>query len=256
MEMHTCSQPCNRKLQCGKHRCRLNCHAGPCPPCLEIASLEEIRCRCGKTVIEPPIPCGYPTVPDCWEQCSVPRECGHPADHYCHEDGPCPPCVTLVQKMCLGGHKVMPFKTPCHQPAVSCGEVCGKPLPCGVHNCTRVCHGGPCAPEATGESCGDPCWKMMQCGHVCTQPCHGKTPCPMEKCTVQFSVECKCGTVHKVMCAEYRKAVQDSKQEYADAQREWALAQQQLSAAGLPPGTPPLILSQPFKARTIQSCCA
>jgi len=32
----------------------------------------------------------------------------------------------------------------CHLKDISCGNPCGKPLPCGLHNCTRPCHRSPC----------------------------------------------------------------------------------------------------------------
>jgi len=39
---------------------------------------QEVRCRCGLTVIEPPILCGDSRVPKCTLPCSIPRECGRP----------------------------------------------------------------------------------------------------------------------------------------------------------------------------------
>ncbi|ORY50909.1 hypothetical protein BCR33DRAFT_641501, partial [Rhizoclosmatium globosum] len=49
---HHCDLLCDRILKCGKHKCALDCHRGPCPPCIE-ASFEPVSCACGKTTLEP-----------------------------------------------------------------------------------------------------------------------------------------------------------------------------------------------------------
>lgn len=66
----SCGLPCNMNLPCGRHRCILPCHKGPC--------LKE-----GQT---------------CTQPCTTPRSlCGHNCAGPCH-DGPCPdtPCKEMV----------------------------------------------------------------------------------------------------------------------------------------------------------------
>jgi transcriptional repressor NF-X1 len=46
-EVPTCGAPCYRVKSCGKHRCLLTCHSGPCPPC---DSPVEHKCHCGREV--------------------------------------------------------------------------------------------------------------------------------------------------------------------------------------------------------------
>lgn len=77
----------------------------------------------------------------------------------------------------FSGHGVQ-FSMPCFQPVLSCGRVCGHPLPNCSHTCQRSCHGGNCLePTASGESvplvCTQPCQKPRpDCGHPCSLPCH------------------------------------------------------------------------------------
>ena len=86
----------------------------------------QVICHCGRTVLEPPIPCG--TRINCVHQCMRdPPSCGHPrAPHSCHEDpSACPPCPFLTGKICACGKKVVD-NVRCSQEKVSCGVVCGK----------------------------------------------------------------------------------------------------------------------------------
>jgi hypothetical protein len=108
-------------------------------------SLEALHCTCGRTTIEPPVPCGAP-IPTCSHLCSIARPCGHPqaAWHTCHV-GPCPPCTHSTDRPCAGGHEIKHI--PCHIQEVVCTRKCGKLLPCGTHTCEKVCHYGPCVSE-------------------------------------------------------------------------------------------------------------
>ncbi|XP_063241650.1 protein shuttle craft [Bacillus rossius redtenbacheri] len=75
----SCGLPCNAALPCGRHRCVLPCHAGPC--------LREGQ--------------------KCTQPCTAPRTlCGHPCSAPCHE-GPCPstPCKEMVKVTCECGHR-------------------------------------------------------------------------------------------------------------------------------------------------------
>jgi transcriptional repressor NF-X1 len=123
-------QLCGRTLKCGKHTCQALCHRGPCPSCLE-AVFDEISCSCGRTVLQPPQPCGT-RPPECRFECTKPQTCGHPiVQHQCHaEDVPCPKCPFLVEKSCICGKKSLQNQ-PCWFEEVRCGLPCGKELKCG-----------------------------------------------------------------------------------------------------------------------------
>lgn len=137
---HICMRICGRPLACGEHTCELLCHTGRCPACTHV-TYDAISCRCGRTVAQPPIPCGT-ILPACPYPCTIERPCGHNDRHLCHF-GECPPCIALVDKMCSGGHRIMK-NVPCNMESISCGATCGKVLPCGEHTCQMRCHAGDC----------------------------------------------------------------------------------------------------------------
>lgn len=162
---HRCALPCGRTLSCQVHRCEELCHTGHCAPC-PIVSFEELRCECGAEVALPPVRCGTKP-PACSAPCRRGRACGHPPHHSCHA-AECPPCVVLTTKRCHGGHEER--KTiPCSQDEFSCGLPCGKPLPCGKHTCIKTCHKGPCDTSKCTQPCNE---KRPSCGHPCAAPCH------------------------------------------------------------------------------------
>ena len=122
---HECDLVCGKLLTCGNHQCEEKDHRGLCPPCLR-SSFEEMVCNCGRTVLDPPIPCG--TRISCPFPCvRPPPTCGHPrTQHACHEDpAPCPPCPYLATKQCACGKKMVD-NVRCSQDKVSCGTACGK----------------------------------------------------------------------------------------------------------------------------------
>lgn len=122
---HECDLVCGKPLTCGNHVCEERDHKGPCPSCLR-SSFEEMVCYCGRTVLDPPIPCG--TRINCRYPCNrPPLACGHPkTQHACHEDPtPCPPCPFLTTKLCACGKKTVD-NVRCSQEKVSCGTTCGK----------------------------------------------------------------------------------------------------------------------------------
>lgn len=211
--LHACNVPCNKPLSCGgqDHFCPLNCHRGPCPPCLR-STFEEVSCHCGRTILEPPVPCGQRPV--CRYPCARPGPpCGHPkAPHDCHEDGPCPPCVYLTDKRCDCGQNIV-SNIPCHRQKVSCGSICGALKPCGFHRCTATCHSG--APKSCGEctaTCGKP---KRLCGHPCKARCHAPTRCDESKaCDEVVTVSCPCGHLRqKTRCgAAVTNAIETSDQ--------------------------------------------
>ncbi|KAI8435689.1 hypothetical protein MSG28_003944 [Choristoneura fumiferana] len=150
---HRCGVVCGRLLACQLHRCEQFCHTGHCAPCTR-ASFEELTCECGAEVILPPVPCGAKR-PACSAPCRRPRACPHPPHHACHE-GDCPPCVVLTAKRCHGQHEVFKkfrnllqeeFFAGCHA-----GNLCLRK----AH--AKICHKGPC--------------DAGNCGHPCAAPCH------------------------------------------------------------------------------------
>ncbi|KAI2635508.1 hypothetical protein GGS21DRAFT_516219 [Xylaria nigripes] len=191
---HICIRPCDRLLKCGSHRCRQLCHRGPCPSCLE-ATFEEISCKCGRTVLQPPQPCGM-RVPECRFECTRPRLCGHPqVAHNCHpDDVECPKCPFLVEKPCVCGKKTLKNQ-PCWFEEPRCGLPCGKRLKCGTHSCNKPCHRlGACEDElVSGSHCQQPCGKARGCGHIDTEQCHAPYPCKEDKpCQAKTFVTCEC----------------------------------------------------------------
>ena len=131
---HICTRTCERLLKCGnpEHRCQELCHKGPCGTCRE-AIFDEISCHCGRTVLQPPLPCGTKP-PPCQFQCDRSKSCGHSqVPHSCHLDNEsCPKCPFLTTKPCLCGKNTLKNQ-PCWLNEVRCGEVCGRRLKCGAH---------------------------------------------------------------------------------------------------------------------------
>ncbi|TFK41756.1 hypothetical protein BDQ12DRAFT_733207 [Crucibulum laeve] len=195
--LHECDLVCGKLLSCGNHRCEERDHKGVCPPCLR-SSFEEMVCFCGRTVFEPPIPCG--TRIQCHYPCPrPPPPCGHPrTPHSCHEDPtPCPACPCLTTKECACGKKMVPnVRCSLEREKVSCGTVCGKLMGCGFHHCERLCHGDDCGP------CTTPCGKSRKLclpnNHPCTQPCHAPSTCPeTESCQSIVILTCPCGRIRQ-----------------------------------------------------------
>ena len=192
--VHLCSVKCGKPLPCGQHRCEQSCHTGRCPDCLR-GGFDELACRCGATVIMPPIPCGT-APPTCRFPCVVPRECGHATGHNCHTDTKCPPCVAMEQKLCASHKAPCPWLSPCYMKDVVCKNKCLKQL-CSneKHRCQRQCHAGPCS------ECKSKCHKRLPgCGHNCTANCH-EGACP--PCTTTTVVFCRCSiATQKVACKD------------------------------------------------------
>lgn len=149
---HICPRICNKKLSCRVHVCGQTCHSGPCRTC-DVASYDRVYCTCRKTWIEPPIPCGSKLLPNCTQPCSIPRPCGHPPLHPCHDAAEkCSLCAYPVQKNCPSHHKELPVFHACHLTNVSCGKRCGKLLSCCGATCSQPCHGGACKHKCSGTS--------------------------------------------------------------------------------------------------------
>ncbi|OAG00510.1 uncharacterized protein CC84DRAFT_1168604 [Paraphaeosphaeria sporulosa] len=188
---HICTRPCGRQLRCGNpdHRCQELCHKGPCGTCRD-AIFDEISCNCGRTVLQPPLPCGTQP-PPCRYPCERPKDCGHPqVSHNCHGgDENCPICPFLTTKHCLCGKNTLKNQ-PCHLNEVRCAEVCGQLLSCGSHRCRKQCH----RPGECEEPCAQACGKELSaCGHPCMAPCHFPMLCKEEKpCMHKILITCEC----------------------------------------------------------------
>ncbi|KAF8252781.1 hypothetical protein K440DRAFT_535857 [Wilcoxina mikolae CBS 423.85] len=188
---HICTKPCGRLLKCGKHNCSMLCHRGPCGSCLE-ASFDELTCQCGRTAIQPPVPCGSKP-PPCHYPCTRPKSCRHPlVPHDCHPDEEeCPKCPYLTEKLCKCGKRAVKA-VPCWRESVSCGTLCGKKLSCGSHFCRKLCHDGECE-EPCKQLCGKP---KATCGHPCLDNCHAPFQCSEDRpCQEKLKLSCSCGGV-------------------------------------------------------------
>ncbi|KAF2730570.1 hypothetical protein EJ04DRAFT_412866, partial [Polyplosphaeria fusca] len=188
---HICTRTCGRPLKCGNpdHECQELCHRGACGTCRE-AIFEEISCNCGRTVLQPPLPCGT-IAPPCRFDCERPKNCGHrQVAHNCHQDNEeCPKCPFLTTKPCLCGRNTLKNQ-PCWLNEVRCGAICGRPLRCGAHTCQKQCHrAGECE-----EPCRQVCGKdLTTCGHPCMATCHSPSPCKEERpCQHKIFITCDC----------------------------------------------------------------
>lgn len=189
---HICTRACGRPLKCGNHVCPELCHKGPCGTCRE-AIFDEVSCHCGRTMLQPPLPCGT-IPPPCRYDCERPTYCGHPRiPHNCHGDEQkCPKCPFLQEKPCMCGKRRLKNQ-PCWLADVRCGEVCGRKLKCGSHFCRKPCHRhGEC--EDVGKLCQQACGKPKKaCGHPCEEHCHAPSSCHEDKpCQNKMLITCDC----------------------------------------------------------------
>lgn len=204
-QLHKCEQICNRKLACGLHNCSEPCHPGQCGDCANIG-WEELTCHCGASVLYPPIPCGSRR-PVCNRPCRRTHECGHQVKHECHDDTEtCPPCTVFVNRSCFCKVESKD-NVYCYQSGYSCGRTCKRKLPCGQHECNRVCHDGPC--QGSDRACTKPCPIVRySCKHPCGMPCHSVSACPPSECKRVVEVTCKCGNkVDRMSCSKLMKDV-------------------------------------------------
>lgn len=189
---HICTRMCGRTLKCGSHACQELCHKGPCNSCKE-AIFDEVACNCGRTVLQPPLPCGT-RPPPCRYECQRAKPCGHPqVQHNCHgDDDACPNCPFLVEKLCICGKQRLKNQQ-CWFTDVRCGQICGKQLRCGRHICRKTCHRpGDC--EDKNGKCEQPCGSLKKaCNHPCEDQCHAPYPCKQDKpCPHKLLITCPC----------------------------------------------------------------
>ncbi|KAI5651928.1 r3H domain-containing protein [Phthorimaea operculella] len=180
-KQHRCGVVCGRYLACGLHRCEQFCHTGHCAPCPRLGNvtLSYKQHRCG-------VVCGR------YLACGL-----HRCEQFCHT-GHCAPCPRL-------GNVTLSYKQ--HR----CGVVCGRYLACGLHRCEQFCHTGHCAPcprlgnvtlSYKQHRCGVVCGRYLACGlHRCEQFCHTGhcAPCPrLGNVTLSYKQH-RCG----VVCGRY-----------------------------------------------------
>ncbi|CAN6877972.1 unnamed protein product, partial [Brassica oleracea] len=240
---HSCGEPCGKPLEkefaaatetttsedlC-PHICVLQCHPGPCPPCKAFAPPRS--CPCGKKTVH--TRCSERrSLLVCGQRCEKLLNCGrHQCEKTCHV-GPCDPCQVLINATCFCKKKVetvicgdmnVKGELKVEDGVYSCNLNCGKPLGCGNHFCSEVCHPGPCGDcdllpsrvktcycgktrleEQTRQSCLDPipscsnlCSKLLPCGlHTCNEVCHSGD-CP--PCLVQVNQKCRCGSTSRTV---------------------------------------------------------
>lgn len=212
-----CSKKCNiprlcrHKLECRPHKC----HYGACPPCKLICG-EEFPC--GHTCKER---CHGPISPPNSEFTLKPTKKKMGKHIECTPGTPCPPCKEVVLVSCFGQHLGQERAMPCCKwRPFPCENLCGNPLLCGNHYCTKSCHvlevplNHPEGDRTTSiskvnalampcEQCNLPCQRVREppCSHPCPLPCH-LNDCP--SCKVLVKRPCHCGAmVHAFECVFY-----------------------------------------------------
>lgn len=199
----TCGHPCDKLLECGRHRCERICHLGPCDPCrLPI----NASCFCSKRKTEA-ILCGDMAVKgeikaeaglfSCGSTCGRRLGCGnHICMETCHP-GNCAECdllPTRVKTCCCGKNGLEEERKSCLDPIPTCSQVCGRSLPCGMHRCKETCHVGDCSPCLVLVS--HKCWcgstsRTVECyktttrneRFTCEKPCGQKKNCGRHRCS-------------------------------------------------------------------------
>ncbi|KAF3224708.1 FKBP12-associated protein [Orbilia oligospora] len=175
-----CDEVCGKVLTCG-HECQQICHTGDCGLCRKTV---DVFCRCGKT--------GSPSLclqgdqgekPMCRRVCHTTLNC---LRHECGER-----CCSGEQKakerMAAKKKVNVRGRTEDFEPEHICTRVCGKPLKCGSHDCSALCHRGACGSclEASFDELACHCGRTrimppVPCGTKppsCRFPCQRSKPC-------------------------------------------------------------------------------
>uniref|UniRef100_A0A0A9CQN6 RING-type domain-containing protein n=1 Tax=Arundo donax TaxID=35708 RepID=A0A0A9CQN6_ARUDO len=165
-QRYSCAGKCNKRLSCGLHRCLVDCHDGPCPPC---AVRGNHKCECGDTM-EERLCSGR--VFQCKRECGGMLDCRkHRCERGCH-GGKCGECPLRGRRTCPCGKKDYP-RLECDAEAATCGSTCEKVLGCGRHRCPERCHRGPC-----DETCRLVITKSCRCGGLKKEvPCYQELTC-------------------------------------------------------------------------------
>lgn len=210
----TCENMCDKPLKCGKHKCPFTCHTGPCmDPCIQI---EKSLCACERKSYL--IPCKFTDIPHCNYKCESLMSCRR---HRCMDI--CCSGRPQAEKRKKSGFisKETLYDETLIEAEHVCLKDCNLKLLCGIHNCKRKCHPGPCPPCIESDSndlvcpcgktivpapvrcgtelppCKYPCIKVVngesECGHKpIPHTCHPvNQPCPV--CTATVFKKCKCG---------------------------------------------------------------
>lgn len=146
----------------------------------------------------------------------------------CHP-GTCDPCNVMLRMRCHCGHEEKTIKCGTLHPQtaaearidvdefLSCGDTCGRMLPCGLHKCQKTCHKGDCGDcetvrdkkcycgrESTSTLCGGA--NEAQKRHECAGPKDGEKwigefacdhPCPWTyDCGKHTEAELSSATCH------------------------------------------------------------
>ena len=215
-----CGAVCGRKLGCGKHACRSECHEGECKPCDHV---EPQSCYCGDVVREGSCGAAIPDDDDgqasaedqprkafsCSGVCGAELDCGlHTCTETCHRGGSSDHTCMLVPSRvstCPCGKMLLAQlgskRRLCTDPIATCESICGKLLPCDGerrtgHRCPKPCHTGPCAPCTERVQvpcrCGSSATKIacLELGEggsavqpVCDRVCETKKACGKHRCS-------------------------------------------------------------------------
>ncbi|KAL1336821.1 hypothetical protein HN51_031246 [Arachis hypogaea] len=202
-----CPKPCPIAPLC-HHAPKLKphkCHYGACPPC-RLPCAEEYSCGHACK-----LRCHDAKPPPNREFTLKPKKKKIIQQSECTPGTPCPPCPELVWRPCVGQHIGTERMMVCSDKSqFACENLCGNPLPCGNHYCTKTCHALE-NPASTNrlqksepcEDCSLPCDKEREpkCQHCCPRQCH-PGDCPPCKALIKRS--CHCGSmVHVFECIYY-----------------------------------------------------
>lgn len=255
---HKCPSPCHRGpcAPCPL-MVTISCACGATQfevPCGTEAQQKPPRCRkpCGITPlckhasISKPHKCHYGACPPCKLTCGEKYVCGHECKLRCHgpipppnpeftlkpkkkksnypseptPGTPCPSCPELVWRPCLGQHFGVERAMVCSDKTeFACDNLCGNPLACGNHYCTKTCHALKYSSPSSSQSrraepceeCNLPCQKERSppCSHPCPLLCH-PGECP--PCKVLIKRSCHCGAMKHVFECLYYNTLSQSKQ--------------------------------------------
>ena len=208
----SCGQPCDDctygvmvlPLKCG-HSIELTCSEvtkgkeGPYRTC-EVA-VGQLFLPCGH---EQTLICGKRNEPlKCSDTCQHPLVCGHKCQRACSECSSLrthPPCTAacdqklaqcnhLCQATCHLGQACPPCQFPCGRSCDhrSCKQVCGRICDPCVKSCNRGCeHQGDCTSicclPCDRLPCGEPCTRILSCGHLCPGLCNETCPIRCLEC--------------------------------------------------------------------------
>ncbi|XP_065193912.1 NF-X1-type zinc finger protein NFXL1-like [Sycon ciliatum] len=180
----SCHKACDKPLACGQHRCARPCHDGEC----ELCDRQSVQpCRCGRKAEQRP--CAQADW-SCEKVCGRELSCrNHVCEEVCHS-GECGDCPRAGQRSCPCGKSSSDL--PCSEDIPTCGDTCGKLLPCRTHSCARRCHRGECdqCRQMVTKSCrcgrqkkSVPCFQELLCEFKCTalRQCQ-RHPCKRKCC--------------------------------------------------------------------------